>query len=73
MCVLKDKKQVIINAAIKCFAQKGFHATSIQEIVDTAGIAKGSVYSYFKSKEDLLFVAIKHEYDRMMSGIFVSS
>ena len=67
--MLKDKKQQIINAAIKCFAQKGFHATSIQEIVDTAGIAKGSVYSYFKSKEDLLFVAIKHEYDRMMSGI----
>lgn len=67
--MLKDKKQLIINAAIKCFAQKGFHATSIQEIVDTAGIAKGSVYSYFKSKEDLLFVAIKHEYDRMMSGI----
>jgi AcrR family transcriptional regulator len=68
--MLKDKKQLIINAAIKCFAQKGFHATSIQEIVDTAGIAKGSVYSYFKSKEDLLFVAIKHEYDRMMSGVF---
>jgi AcrR family transcriptional regulator len=67
--VLKDKKQLIINAAIKCFAQKGFHATSIQEIVDTAGIAKGSVYSYFKSKEDLLFVAIKHEYDRMISGV----
>ncbi|WP_162463329.1 TetR/AcrR family transcriptional regulator [Paenibacillus psychroresistens] len=66
---MKDKKQLIISAAIKCFAQKGFHATSIQEIVDTAGIAKGSVYSYFKSKEDLLFVAIKHEYDRMMSGV----
>jgi AcrR family transcriptional regulator len=67
---LKDKKQIIINAAIKCFAQKGFHATSIQEIVDTAGIAKGSVYSYFKSKEDLLFVALKREYDQMMSEIF---
>jgi AcrR family transcriptional regulator len=67
---LKDKKQLIINAAIKCFAHKGFHATSIQEIVDTAGIAKGSVYSYFKSKEDLLYMAIKHEYDRMMSDIF---
>jgi AcrR family transcriptional regulator len=70
-CVcLKDKKQLIINAAIKCFALKGFHATSIQEIVDMAGIAKGSVYSYFKSKEDLLFIAIKHEYDRMMGEIF---
>jgi AcrR family transcriptional regulator len=67
---LKDKKQLIINAAIKCFAHKGFHATSIQEIVDTAGIAKGSVYSYFKSKEDLLYIAIKNEYNRMMSDIF---
>jgi AcrR family transcriptional regulator len=67
---LKNKKQLIITAALKCFAHKGFHATSIQEIVETAGVAKGSVYSYFKSKEDLLYIAIKHEYDRMMSDIF---
>lgn len=43
-----------MEAAVKSFAEKGFHATSIQEIADRLGIAKGALYFYFKSKEDLL-------------------
>lgn len=50
----QDKKRQIIEAAIRCFARKGVHATSIQEIVDELGMAKGSIYFYFKSKDDLL-------------------
>jgi AcrR family transcriptional regulator len=51
---VQDKKKQIIDAAIHCFARKGFNATSIQEIVDELGMAKGSIYFYFKSKDDLL-------------------
>jgi len=50
---------------MKCFAQKGYHATSIQEIADVLGIAKGSLYFYFKSKEDVLISAFEHYYDLM--------
>ncbi|MFC5470144.1 TetR/AcrR family transcriptional regulator [Cohnella suwonensis] len=57
---MRDKKKQILDAAIKCFAQKGFNATSIQEIVDELGMAKGSIYFYFKSKDDLLASVIEH-------------
>lgn len=47
-------KQDIIRSAAKMFKEKGFLATSIQEIAQDCSIAKGSVYKYFPSKEDLL-------------------
>ncbi|WP_334077854.1 TetR/AcrR family transcriptional regulator [Paenibacillus sanfengchensis] len=47
-------KQDIIRSASKMFKEKGFQATSIQEIAQDCSIAKGSVYKYFPSKEDLM-------------------
>lgn len=55
-----SKDQRIIEAAMQLFAKKGYHATSIQEIADRAGIAKGSIYSYFSSKEKLLVAIYEH-------------
>ncbi|MGI6567636.1 MAG: TetR/AcrR family transcriptional regulator [Firmicutes bacterium] len=49
----EDKRQRIIDAAIDEFAQRSFHDARITAIVDTAGIAKGSFYQYFKDKKDL--------------------
>jgi len=57
---VQDKKKLILEAAIHCFARKGFNATSIQEIVDELGMAKGSIYFYFKSKDDLLISVIEY-------------
>ncbi|MFC5407388.1 TetR/AcrR family transcriptional regulator [Cohnella soli] len=62
---MQDKKKQILDAAIKCFARKGFNATSIQEIVDELGMAKGSIYFYFKSKEEL-FVSVIEYYGEML-------
>lgn len=62
---MQDKKKQILDAAIHCFARKGFNATSIQEIADEIGMAKGSLYFYFKSKDDLL-VSIIDYYGEMM-------
>lgn len=64
---MNDKKRHIIESAIKCFAQKGFHATSIQEIADSAGIAKGSLYFYFKSKEHLLLSIFEYGFHKLMT------
>jgi len=58
-----DKRRQLIEAAIRLFADKGYHATSIQEIADSVGIAKGSLYSYFQSKEDLLLSIYSHYYE----------
>lgn len=48
-----DKKTKIFNAAFELFKKKGTENTSIQEIVDHAGVAKGTFYLYFKDKYDL--------------------
>lgn len=66
---MNEKRLQIIDAAVKCFAQKGFHATSIQEIADVAGIAKGSLYFYFKSKEELLMSGFQYYFDSGKSKI----
>lgn len=52
-------KQEIIDAAISVFAEKGFHASTLEEIAQTADFSKAAVYLYFSSKEDLLFSILK--------------
>ena len=47
-------KSELIKQSINLFVEKGFSATSIQDIVDTIGVTKGSFYYHFKSKEALL-------------------
>ncbi len=50
-----DKHHRILEAAVQVFARKGFAGASIAAIAAQAGIGKGTVYSYFPSKEDLFF------------------
>ena len=47
------KKEKIFNEGFKLFKKKGVESTTIQEIVDNAGTAKGTFYLYFKDKYDL--------------------
>jgi TetR/AcrR family fatty acid metabolism transcriptional regulator len=49
-----DKRERILRAATKVFARKGFHATRVSEVAKSAGVADGTIYLYFKSKDDLL-------------------
>ncbi len=49
-----EKREVIISAAMGLFSEKGYQSTSISMIAAGAGISKGLVYTYFKSKEELL-------------------
>ncbi|MGY3718437.1 TetR/AcrR family transcriptional regulator [Sutcliffiella cohnii] len=61
---MKDnKKETIIQAGIKLFAQKGVSATSIQEIATESGISKGAFYLHFKSKDELLLSIFKYYYE----------
>ncbi|WP_079529547.1 TetR/AcrR family transcriptional regulator [Halobacillus hunanensis] len=56
-----DKERHILITAMKLFSSKNYNRTSMQEIADSCGISKGSLYVYFKSKEDLL-LNILHYY-----------
>lgn len=49
------KKQAIIRAAIEVFSKGNFRSSSISEIARRANVAEGTIYQYFKNKEDLFF------------------
>lgn len=49
----QEKKQKLLDAAFKRFTENGINNTTIQEIVDSAGLAKGTFYLYFKDKYDI--------------------
>lgn len=57
MSLLKEK---ILQSAIRFFAEKGYQATSIQDIADDCSIAKGSIYKFYGSKEEL-YINILHK------------
>lgn len=50
----KDKELRILRAAITVFGRRGYHASSISDIAEEAGVAAGTIYLYFSRKEDLL-------------------
>lgn len=64
----RDKKRSeIAQKAIEVLAKRGFQATTIQDIADAAGLGKGTVYHYFKTKEEILSAVseeIFHEMER---------
>lgn len=53
-----DRRRQILVAAAQCFARDGFHATSMADVIATAGLSAGAVYGYFRSKEELIAAVI---------------
>jgi AcrR family transcriptional regulator len=60
------RRQQIIDAAYRCFAQKGFHKASIRDICAEAGLSAGAIYTYFKSKEDIVEASFAFDYRRSL-------
>lgn len=52
--VVADKREAILRAAIRVFAHNGYFNSKVADIAREAGVADGTVYLYFKSKEDIL-------------------
>lgn len=53
-----DKRGAILRAAVRLFGSGHYHSTTIPSLAPEAGVAEGSIYNYFKSKEDVAFVAL---------------
>lgn len=61
---LIDRREQILEAAMICFAKRGFHQTSMHDISDEAGISVGLIYRYFKNKEEVIAaLADEHKKD----------
>jgi AcrR family transcriptional regulator len=51
---IEDKKAALLKAALKLFTERGFHGTSTAQISKEAGVATGTLFNYFPTKEDLI-------------------
>jgi TetR/AcrR family transcriptional regulator, transcriptional repressor of aconitase len=51
---VEARRRQILSAALRCFAQQGFHRTTMQDIFREADLSPGAVYSYFKGKDELI-------------------
>jgi AcrR family transcriptional regulator len=56
---LTARREQILDAARACFLRKGFHATSMQDVIAEADLSVGAVYRYFKSKNDLIAAIVE--------------
>ncbi|AAM03807.1 TetR/AcrR family transcriptional regulator [Methanosarcina acetivorans] len=66
---VKDKKTAIVDAALMLFTERGFHGTSTAQISKEAGVATGTLFNYFPTKEYLinsLYFEVKGELSRCM-------
>ncbi len=68
---MKDegKHKKIIEAAIRVFAQKGFYNSRISEIAKEAKVADGTIYLYFKNKDDILISLFEEEFGKIVENM----
>jgi AcrR family transcriptional regulator len=64
--LVEKRRRQVIDAAVRLFLQKGFHATTIREICRESGVNRGSLYDYFTTKNDILVLM----YEEMMKRRF---
>jgi TetR/AcrR family fatty acid metabolism transcriptional regulator len=64
-----DKRQNILDAAVRVFARQGFHSTRVSDIADEAGVAYGLVYHYFKSKDEVLNELFSERWSLLLAAI----
>ena len=64
-----DKRELISEAAVQVFAEKGFHQARVSDIARRAGVADGTIYLYFKNKEDLLLNIFEESMDVMLRDL----
>ena len=68
---LEDRRNQILDAAVATFSRNGLHQTTIEDIRLEAGLSRGAVYHYFKSKEDIID-AIRGRSARQAEAIYIS-
>jgi TetR/AcrR family fatty acid metabolism transcriptional regulator len=65
----EEKRRQIMEAAVRAFARKGYHACRVGEIAEEAGVAYGLVYHYFESKEEVLQTIFRDTWEQMLARI----
>lgn len=65
--IQNNKEELIRQAAIRVFAREGFHRARMETIAHEAGVAVGTIYNYFESKNDVLLAVFEAEFEEQIS------
>jgi TetR/AcrR family transcriptional regulator, transcriptional repressor of aconitase len=66
---LDARRRQILDAARRCFARNGFHATSMQHVLREANLSAGAVYRYFKSKDEIIAAITSEALDQLTQTV----
>ena len=66
---ITDRRTVILDAALRTFVKRGYPETKVAEIASEAGVAEGTLYNYFASKEDLLLALFDEKWGWIIDEI----
>jgi TetR/AcrR family transcriptional regulator, fatty acid metabolism regulator protein len=65
----EDKRRLILDAAVRVFARKGYHTCRVGDIAEEAGVAHGLLYHYFRSKEELLETIFRETWRDVLDAV----
>jgi AcrR family transcriptional regulator len=65
----EERKQQILDAATKVFAEKGFHDARMEDIAQAADLSKAALYLYYRSKDDIIAAILDHFYHQGMQDL----
>jgi AcrR family transcriptional regulator len=65
----EEKRRQLLDAAVRVFARKGFHASRVGDIAEEAGVAHGLLYHYFKSKDEVLEAVFHENWSMLLARI----
>ena len=65
----RDKRELILDSAIRVFARTGYHGSRVSDIAKEAGIAYGLVYHYFKNKEQILDTIFEEQWSQLLDAL----
>lgn len=67
--LIAKRHEQICDAAIRLFSRRGFHQTSVREMAEAAGLSVGTLYSYIKTKEDILSLVYQRIFRRFQERV----
>lgn len=68
--IAEEKRERLLGEAARLFAERGYNQTDMAELASRAGIAKGSIYNYFETKEDLYLYVCRDGIERSRTAIY---
>ena len=67
--IIKDAKEIIVSRARALLVENGAAKLNMRLLAESAGVAAGTLYNYFPSKEDLIIEVVREDWDRVLSNV----